>query len=867
MNSIDSRGRKIATIAMFFLFALAPLIGIGDEELMGNLRSETQSGDSEFLGTDQNGVRISRLINPNSGSWDEFGKIIVQSDNLLAASGRGEANEDGDGQFTGYSPYTSIYSMQASSASLLHTIHHEFEGFGTEEGGYYPPPKPMAISSDYLAVVGRDYNENGCGWTSKEIVVYSLMDQDFGERVWSADSPDDGSSHQCQSAEYDGFGNSIAIHGDLIFVGANCYLPGGWDSNGISDCREPGSGSPFSGASSGCYDQCGAVHVYRIGCIDAGEAGGCATQENGPVRTGTYLGRILQYNQFGIGLDTQSTFTDWLGENATQGGRLAVTNYGGTIFLFDIINIESFLEPNPNDEYSKIVQDHSWFNYGKVFLEGGYLYSPNYNVHNGLEIGRVYNQVPSGASDNRAGDYEKFSSWQLYGTSPTDGSDPANGECRHHQWAESSMYKNHVAVIVRCGYVTSPGEEYDAIQIYNIGSDSTDSDGDGMPNIIDDDDDNDGIRDNDDYHQGDNQPAPLNATLVDTIPNPSNSAAYASDAYFGYSTSFHEGRLVVYRNCCSGWESNDLDDTDGRGELYIFYKSTWASDEDGDGWSDDVESECGNDPLDDSSTPVDSDSDYICDFLDDDDDGDGWSDLDEASCGTDPTEASSEPTDFDGDSICDLVDDDDDGDGYLDVGDACEGHDDDMDADGDYIPDGCDPDDDGDGVPDEQDACEGHDDGIDDDDDGIPDGCDPLLDSDLDGVSDEDDQCASHDDGIDDDGDGVPDGCDELVDSDGDGVQDSLDQCPGHDDGIDLDSDGVPYGCDPIQDSDMDGTIDAFDSCDGHDDSFDYDEDGTPDGCDTWTMSEETQQNAEIHIAVSFGILVFLLASLSRELQ
>ncbi|MBF92634.1 MAG: hypothetical protein CMB78_02545 [Euryarchaeota archaeon] len=90
-------------------------------------------------------------------------------------------------------------------------------------------------------------------------------------------------------------------------------------------------------------------------------------------------------------------------------------------------------------------------------------------------------------------------------------------------------------------------------------------------------------------------------------------------------------------------------------------------DDDNDGWSDDIEENCGSDPLDNSSTPGDLDSDGICDYVDDDDDGDGFGDSLEESCDSDPLDNSSTPGDLDSDGICDYVDDDDDGDGLSDA--------------------------------------------------------------------------------------------------------------------------------------------------------------------------------------------------------
>ncbi|MCH2261492.1 hypothetical protein, partial [Candidatus Thalassarchaeum betae] len=50
-----------------------------------------------------------------------------------------------------------------------------------------------------------------------------------------------------------------------------------------------------------------------------------------------------------------------------------------------------------------------------------------------------------------------------------------------------------------------------------------------------------------------------------------------------------------------------------------------------------------------------------------DDDGDGYSDADETDCGSDPLNANSVPTDTDGDGICEVRDNDNtDGPDYVD---------------------------------------------------------------------------------------------------------------------------------------------------------------------------------------------------------
>ena len=93
-------------------------------------------------------------------------------------------------------------------------------------------------------------------------------------------------------------------------------------------------------------------------------------------------------------------------------------------------------------------------------------------------------------------------------------------------------------------------------------------------------------------------------------------------------------------------------------------------DDDDDGFTDEEEAICISDPEDANDTPSDLDGNGICDALESDTDGDGWADGLENACGTDPMDSSSIPDDNDADESCDVLDDDDDNDGSPDVEDA-----------------------------------------------------------------------------------------------------------------------------------------------------------------------------------------------------
>ena len=262
-----------------------------------------------------------------------------------------------------------------------------------------------------------------------------------------------------------------------------------------------------------------------------------------------------------------------------------------------------------------------------------------------------------------------------------------------------------------------------------------------------------------------------------------------------------------------------LEDTDGDGTPDVY-----DDDMDGDGWSNEMENLCGEDPQDASSSPVDTDGDGLCNYIDSDDDNDSFIDTDEIMCNSDSLDASSVPIDDDNDGICDALQSDRDLDGWADGPEESCGSDPDdassvpVDSDGDMICDSQDDDRDGDGVgnnvddfPDDRSASK------DTDGDGKPDSLsgtstsDPPLvedfDDDNDNWSDYDEtMCGTNpldetDFPTDSDGDGT---CDALEDdTDGDGVADAEDAFPmDGDEWLDTDGDGVGNNADGDDDGD-----------------------------------------------------------------
>ena len=318
-------------------------------------------------------------------------------------------------------------------------------------------------------------------------------------------------------------------------------------------------------------------------------------------------------------------------------------------------------------------------------------------------------------------------------------------------------------------------------------------------------------------------------------------------------------------------ESSDWDG-DGLGDNSDY-------DDDNDGWIDIIESQCGTDPMNNTSIPSDFDQDSVCDVIDPDDDNDGYPDtedsfpfnstewvdtdsdgignnldLDDDNDGFNDTADAfplnpAEWDDLDGDGIGSNEDSDDDGDGVLDLNDAFPDNPlETTDTDSDGIGDNADSDDDGDGVLDDEDAfpldpsetLDTDSDGLgnnadsDDDGDGVSDSLDlfPLnssewADYDLDGIGDNADS--------DDDGDGVLDDEDafpldpsETLDTDSDGLGNNADS-DDDGDGVQDPQDAFPLDSLETIDTDSDGVGDNSDS--------DDDGDGVPDEQDAFPKS------------------------------
>ena len=190
---------------------------------------------------------------------------------------------------------------------------------------------------------------------------------------------------------------------------------------------------------------------------------------------------------------------------------------------------------------------------------------------------------------------------------------------------------------------------------------STDFDGDGCHDEIEDpDDDNDGWNDDKESMCG------TNSLLRTSIPLDSDADGLCDNVDLDDDGDTINDDQDSCKISQISWMSNQTNDLDSDG----CHDEIEDSDDDNDGFADLGEELCAYDPLDNKSVPSDNDLDGVCDYLDEDDDNDGFADLGEELCAYDPLDNKSVPSDNDLDGVCDYLDEDDDNDGILDHLDA-----------------------------------------------------------------------------------------------------------------------------------------------------------------------------------------------------
>ncbi|MDH5426262.1 MAG: thrombospondin type 3 repeat-containing protein, partial [Gammaproteobacteria bacterium] len=405
------------------------------------------------------------------------------------------------------------------------------------------------------------------------------------------------------------------------------------------------------------------------------------------------------------------------------------------------------------------------------------------------------------------------------------------------------------AITVTIGYTDDQGT-VESITSAATGIVLSDFDADGIADINDPDDDNDGVLD-----------------TADAFPFDASESADADGDGVG-------DNADAFPSDASETLDSDGDNVGDNTDLFPLDASE-SADSDGDGVGDNADAFPN-----DASESLDTDSDNIGNNTDADDDNDGLPDLFEIVLGLNPLDASDAAYDLDADMYSNLIeyafgsrlDDftsvpaftllgaDSDGDGIPDSDDAFPNDPDEfIDSDGDGIGNRADTDDDDDGVSDNFDQMPLNDSEVDDSDgDNVGDNSDafPLdasesKDTDADGVGDNSDPDADGD-GVDNSLDAFPLDATESVDSDGDGVGDNADALPTDPtETVDTDNDGIGNNADT--DDDNDSVLDDSDNCPlvSNSTQQDSDGDGIGNACDVQTA----------HGGGSFGAGVLLLSS------
>ena len=370
-----------------------------------------------------------------------------------------------------------------------------------------------------------------------------------------------------------------------------------------------------------------------------------------------------------------------------------------------------------------------------------------------------------------------------------------------------------------------------------------DSDGDGTPNYLDTDSDNDGIGDavekNIDSDR-DSIPDYLD-TDSDNDGIPDSIEGYIDsdgDGIMNYLDLDSDGdgiedRIESYIDSDRDGIPNYLDlDSDNDG---ISDRIEGVVDTDRDGFPNYIDGDSDNDGIPDgiegrvtNGIPVDSDGDGKHDYIDLDSDNDGIPDkIEKNTIIISDYKVINQPLDSDGDGKPDYLDLDSDNDGIPDSVEAGPNPNEPIDSDGDVQPNYLDLDSDNDGIPDKVEAGKNPNIPVDSDGDGKPDYLD--LDSDNDGIPDKVEAGANPSVPVDTDGDGKPDYLD--LDSDNDSIPDKVEAGINPSVPVDTDKDGKADYLDI--DSDNDGISDKVEAGSNPNLPVDTDKDGIMDFRDT----------------------------------
>ena len=147
---------------------------------------------------------LQTLDNPNAYSTstnDYFGYSVAISGNYAIVGAYTEG--DAGGTYSG-----KAYIFDVTTGALVHTLNNP-NAYGTSANDYFG--SSVAISGDYV-IVGAYYEDDAGGTNSGKAYIFNVT---TGALVWTLNNP-----NVYSTSAYDWFGQSVAISGNRVIVGA-----------------------------------------------------------------------------------------------------------------------------------------------------------------------------------------------------------------------------------------------------------------------------------------------------------------------------------------------------------------------------------------------------------------------------------------------------------------------------------------------------------------------------------------------------------------------------------------------------------------------------------------------------------------------
>ena len=191
-------------------------VAISDNYAIVGARQEDDAGGlssgKAYIFNVSTGNLVRTLDNPNAYgtvAGDIFGEPVAISDTYAVVSAQGE--DDAGGNQSG-----KAYIFNVTTGALLHTLDNP-NAYGTTQFDSFG--RSVAISGNY-AVVGASSEDDAGGFSSGKAYIFDVT---TGTLVGTLDNP-----NAYGTTSSDNFGESVAISGDYVIVGAqNENSPGG----------------------------------------------------------------------------------------------------------------------------------------------------------------------------------------------------------------------------------------------------------------------------------------------------------------------------------------------------------------------------------------------------------------------------------------------------------------------------------------------------------------------------------------------------------------------------------------------------------------------------------------------------------------